>query len=222
MNWGAKVPTGVLFRFELERRRAESLRPSMEPLRLVRLVRERLRRWPMAGSASARGEEKRADLGRLAVSVPGGGVDVFLAKGLLRELRAKGRPLGAGALMVVVGVLIVMAGATDYLPDIVWGEGRKGRQTEAAWRARMLGWTGSLESEYTAESMYKNARPAWAKGEPRRKLVVTSSTTCTTAACVPPVVNNDKRLSLATKPLRVRHCATVPQKSPPQPARAWR
>jgi len=104
------VPTGVLFRFELERRRAESLRPSMGLLRLLRLVRERLRRWPMAGSASARGEEKRADLGRLAVSVPGCGVDVFLTKGLLRELRAKGRPLGAGAgaLMVVVVVLIVM------------------------------------------------------------------------------------------------------------------
>ena len=114
---------------ELERRRAESLRPSTGLLRLVRLVRERLRRWPMAGSASVRGEEKRADLGRLAVSVPGGGVDVFLAKGLLRELRAKGRPLGAGAgaLMVMVVVLIDTAGATDYRPDIVWGEGREGR-----------------------------------------------------------------------------------------------
>lgn len=123
------MPTGVLFRLELERRRAESLRPSMGLLRLVRLVRlvrERLRRWPMAGSASARGEEKRADLGRLAVSVPGGGVVVFLAKGLLRELRAKGRPLGAGALMVVVVVLIDTAGA-DYLPDIVWGVGRERR-----------------------------------------------------------------------------------------------
>ena len=120
---------------ELERRRAESLRPSTGLLRLVRLVRERLRRWPMAGSASVRGEEKRADLGRLAVSVPGGGVDVFLAKGLLRELRAKGRPLGAGAgaLMVMVVVLIDTAGATDYRPDIVWGEEREGRQTEAAW-----------------------------------------------------------------------------------------
>jgi hypothetical protein len=33
-------------------------------------------------------------------------MDAFLAKGLLRELRANGRPLGAGALIVEAWVVV--------------------------------------------------------------------------------------------------------------------
>ena len=54
------MPTGVLFRCELERNR-ESLRPRAG---LLRLVRERLRRCPMLVSISASGDDTRAELGR--------------------------------------------------------------------------------------------------------------------------------------------------------------
>lgn len=58
----------------------------------------------MFESASASGDETRSDFGRVVFVVlgaPGVGDGVFLAKGLLREFRAKGRPFGAGALIVV-------------------------------------------------------------------------------------------------------------------------
>lgn len=73
------------------------------------------RRWPMADSDSARGDEKMPDLGRAVVFGPGDGEGEFRAKGLLRDVRAKGRPpFGAGALMVEEGavvITIVSAGA---------------------------------------------------------------------------------------------------------------
>lgn len=93
------MPPGVLLRCELERERAVSLRPRVGE---VRLVRERWRKCPMAGSASASGDEMRAECGRFEGFWPGEDMEAFLANGLLRELRAKGRPLGAGALMAEV------------------------------------------------------------------------------------------------------------------------
>jgi hypothetical protein len=54
------------------------------------------------GSVSVSGDETRADVGRAAAAGPGDGDCVFLAKGLFRELRAKGRPFGAGALIAVL------------------------------------------------------------------------------------------------------------------------
>lgn len=67
----------------------------------------------MVGSASASGDVTSPDFGRRAAGVsPGDGEGVFLAKGLLREFRAKGRPFGAGALMVVFWIVILVAGAT--------------------------------------------------------------------------------------------------------------
>jgi hypothetical protein len=93
MNCGANVPTGVLLRAELDRSRAESLRPSSG---LWRCVRDWLRRWPIFGSDSLSGDETRADSGRAeGGGPPGGGDCVLRAKGLLRELRAKGLPFGA-------------------------------------------------------------------------------------------------------------------------------
>jgi hypothetical protein len=86
------VPAGVLFRTELDRSRAESLRPNSG---LLSCVRDWLRRWPIFGSASARDDEMRPDFGRGVVVGPG----VVLAKGLWREFRRAKGPLGAGALM---------------------------------------------------------------------------------------------------------------------------
>jgi hypothetical protein len=102
MNCGANVPTGVLFRAELDRSRAESLRPSNG---LASCVRDWLRRWPIFGSVSKSGDETRADTGRpLGAGPPGGGDCVFLANGLLREFRANGLPpFGPGALIVAGG-----------------------------------------------------------------------------------------------------------------------
>jgi hypothetical protein len=98
MNCGANVPTGVLLRAELERSREESVRPSNG---LASCVRDWLRRWPIFGSVSLSGDETSADRGRVeGGGPPGGGDSVFLAKGLFRELRAKGLPFGAGALIV--------------------------------------------------------------------------------------------------------------------------
>ena len=97
------MPPGVLLRFEFERERAVSLRPMVEE---VRFVRERWRRCPMAGSASASGDEMRAECGRFGGFWPDAAMEAFLAKGLLRELRANGRPLGAGALMVEAWVVV--------------------------------------------------------------------------------------------------------------------
>ena len=98
MNCGANVPTGVLLRFELDLNRARSLCPCDG---LFSWESDLFRRWPMADSDSARGDEKMPDLGRAVVVVgPGDGEGVFRAKGLFRDVRAKGRPpFGAGALM---------------------------------------------------------------------------------------------------------------------------
>ena len=97
MNGGANVPMGVLLRFELDRSRVESLRPNCG---LLSCVRDWCRTWPIFGSGSASGD-MTSDLGRVVLGEPGVGDGVFLAKGLLRELRAKGRPFCAGALIVV-------------------------------------------------------------------------------------------------------------------------
>jgi hypothetical protein len=72
MNCGANVPAGVLFRVELDRNRAESLRPSNGA---ASCVRDWLRRWPILGSASKSGDETRAETGRAAVGGPPGGGD---------------------------------------------------------------------------------------------------------------------------------------------------
>jgi hypothetical protein len=66
------VPAGVLFRTELDRSRAESLRPNSG---LLSCVRDWLRRWPILGSASKSGDETRAETGRAAVGGPPGGGD---------------------------------------------------------------------------------------------------------------------------------------------------
>ena len=99
MNCGAKVPAGVLLRFELARNRVESLRPNSG---LLSWVRDWLRACVMAcDGCSASGDETRADLGRGesgAGTAAGEGEDAFLAKGLLRH---RG-PVGAGALMAVL------------------------------------------------------------------------------------------------------------------------
>ena len=99
MNCGAKVPAGVLLRFELARRRVESLRPSSG---LLSWLRDWLRTCVMAWDGwSASGDETRADLG-LGASGAGTaaceGEEEFLAKGLFRH---RG-PVGAGALMAVL------------------------------------------------------------------------------------------------------------------------
>jgi hypothetical protein len=106
MNWGAKVPIGVLLRAELARIRDESLRPSG----LLSCVSDWFRTWPMFGSAcaSASGDETRPDMdiGRAVLVGPGEGVVELRAKGLGREFRAKGRWL-----MVSVWVVVVILGA---------------------------------------------------------------------------------------------------------------
>lgn len=90
MNCGANVPTGVLLRCEFDRNRVDSFRPSRG---LLSCVSDWLRAWFIFESGSARGDEKTPDLGRRG---PGTefceGEGVFLANGLLRELRANGRP----------------------------------------------------------------------------------------------------------------------------------
>lgn len=60
---------------------------------------------------SAKGDDAtRAETGRAAAVGPGDGDGEFLAKGLLRELRAKGLPFGAGALMIECEVVVPAAG----------------------------------------------------------------------------------------------------------------
>ena len=99
MNCGAKVPAGVLFRFEFARRRVESLRASRG---LLSWPSDWLRTCAMAGDGcSAMGDGMSADFGRGdsgAGTAAGAGDDEFLAKGLFRH---RG-PFGAGALMVVL------------------------------------------------------------------------------------------------------------------------
>jgi hypothetical protein len=95
MNWGAKVPAGVLFRCEFDLRRVEPLRSSPED----KCEREWFRACPMLVCDSASGDETRADLGREVVGGgPGEGEAEFRANGLARHLG----PLEAGALMVVL------------------------------------------------------------------------------------------------------------------------
>lgn len=78
------MPVGVLFRVELDRNRAESLRFSPA---LLSCDREGFRAWPMLFCDSASGDETRSDLGRGWPDVGTGDGDaaVFLAKGLLRH-----------------------------------------------------------------------------------------------------------------------------------------
>jgi hypothetical protein len=96
INWGANVPAGVLMRFELERKRVESLRHRG----VLSCVNDWWRAWPillLSLSDSDSGDEMRPDLGRGRLGVgPGNGVAEFLAKGLFRH---RG-PVGAGALML--------------------------------------------------------------------------------------------------------------------------
>ena len=66
MNWGANVPAGVLFRFESERNRVESLRPMPG---LLSWTSDWFRAWAMTGCGSASGEDSRADLGRMVAGV---------------------------------------------------------------------------------------------------------------------------------------------------------
>lgn len=98
MNWGAKVPAGVVLRVELERKRTRSLWACNG---LLSCVSDLLRRWLiLVSDSAASGDEKRPDVGRALVGGPGEGESEFRAKGLLREFLANGLPFGAGALMV--------------------------------------------------------------------------------------------------------------------------
>lgn len=60
MNGGANVPAGVVFRVELDRNRAESLRPRGA---LLTCDNDWFRAWPMFCD-SASGEETSKDFGR--------------------------------------------------------------------------------------------------------------------------------------------------------------